>query len=39
MEIPHMPRFSDRAGPDCDSRITSQPMLPSAYSKSVGTPD
>jgi hypothetical protein len=39
MEIPHMRRFFDRAGPDNDSRIAPQPVLPSANSKSVGAPD
>jgi hypothetical protein len=39
MEIPHMHRFFDRAGPDRDSRITPKSVLPSAHSNSVGTPD
>jgi hypothetical protein len=34
-----MHRFSDRAGSVCGSRIAPQTVLPSANSKSVGTPD
>jgi hypothetical protein len=31
--------FLDRAGSDCDSRIAPQPVLPSACSKNVSTPN
>ena len=34
-----MPGFFDRAGPDHGSRIAPCPVLPSANSKGVGTPD
>jgi hypothetical protein len=34
-----MHRFLDRAGSDRDSRIAPQPVLPSACSKNVGTPN
>jgi hypothetical protein len=38
MEIPCMPRFSDRAGSSGDSRITPPAMLPSNLLNGVGTP-
>ena len=37
-EVPHMHRFSDRAGPAGGSRIALPAMLPSTSLDSVGTP-
>jgi len=38
MEVPHMHRFSDRAGSAGNSRIALPAMWPSALSDGVGTP-